>query len=179
MARKYVFTGVAIAAGLMAATPASAATLLFELSGSRDATFTLESDPVVPDRIRTSSLLGGSQIFFDNVAGTFNGQAGTANINFGSGNIFSALNVNAPGLGFTQFGGADLFSLDNGVPVFNTGTFNLPSIVSGSSTLTISQVAIDNAVPEPGTWLLMLLGFAAIGWTMRQKKIRRVSVSYS
>jgi hypothetical protein len=26
-------------------------------------------------------------------------------------------------------------------------------------------------VPEPGTWMTMLLGFAAIGWTLRRNKL--------
>lgn len=35
------------------------------------------------------------------------------------------------------------------------------------------------AVPEPGTWLLMILGFGAIGASMRQGKVRKASVSYA
>ena len=35
------------------------------------------------------------------------------------------------------------------------------------------------AVPEPSTWLLMILGFGAIGATMRTKKRQNVSISYA
>ncbi len=178
MKSRYLLASSAIAASLLSAVPASAATLLFDLSGSRNATFTLEVDPVIPDRVNNQPLLGGSQIFFDNVAGTFNGVAGTGNINFGSGDILAALNINAPGLGFTQFGGTDLFSFVNGQPVFNTGTFNFSGIVTGRSTLTISEVSA--AVPEPTTWAMMLIGFGFIGGPMRSAKRRqKVTVSYA
>ena len=35
------------------------------------------------------------------------------------------------------------------------------------------------AVPEPGTWLMMILGFGAIGFSMRSRNSVRTSVSYS
>ena len=122
--------GSALALSLVWSVPSSAATLLFELTGSRNATFTLQSDPVVPNRINNQPLLSGSQIFFDGVAGTFNGVATTGDVNFGSGPILASLNIGAPGLGFTQFGGADLFAFVNGVPVFTLGTFNLGALWS-------------------------------------------------
>lgn len=161
------------------AAPASAATLLFELTGSRNATFTLEVDPVVPDRVNNQPILSGSQIFFDNVAGTFNGVQTTGNINFGSGPILASLNISAPGLGFTQFGGTDLFSFVNGTPVFNLGTFNLPrGFVIGAATLTISEV--QAAVPEPGTWAMMMLAFGMLGGAMRHAKRKQaLSVTYA
>lgn len=162
----------------VSAVPASAATLLFELTGSRNATFTLQSNPVVPDRVNNQPLLGGSQIFFDNVSGTFNGVAGTGNVNFGSGDILAALNINAPGLGFTQFGGVDVFSIVNGQPVFRLGTFAFSGIVTGASTLRISQV--NAAVPEPGTWAMMLLAFGVVGAAMRRaKRQQALTVSYA
>jgi hypothetical protein len=172
---------IAVTACLLAgasAVPASAATLLFELTGSRNATFTLQSNPVVPDRINNQPLLGGSQIFFDNVRGTFNGVAGTGNINFGSGDILAALNINALGLGFTQFGGADVFSFVNGQAVFNLGTFAFSGIVTGSSTLRISQVAA--AVPEPATWAIMVLAFGLVGGALRRaRREQALTVTYA
>ncbi|MXP44583.1 PEPxxWA-CTERM sorting domain-containing protein [Allopontixanthobacter sediminis] len=178
MKSSYFLVTSAIAASLLTAVPASAATLLFDLSGSRNATFTLEVDPVVPDRVNNQPLLGGSQIFFNNVPGTFNGIAGSGNVNFGSGSILAALNISAPGLGFTQFGGADLFSFVDGRPVFNTGTFNFSGIATGRSTLIISEVS--GAVPEPATWLMLILGFAAVGGSMRMKRRKtRATIAYA
>lgn len=44
-------------------------------------------------------------------------------------------------------------------------TFNL----QGGSSAVLYQTADVPGVPEPGTWLLMLLGFASIGYGMRRK----------
>lgn len=160
------------------AAPASAATLLFELTGPSSATFTLEVDPVVPDSVNNQPLAGGSQIFFDDVSGVFNGTPGTADINFGSGPIIAALNINSPGLISAQLGGTDLFSFVNGQAMFNIGTFVFPAFFTGSSTVTISQV--QAAVPEPATWAMMLLAFGMLGAAMRHAKRQQVlSVSYA
>lgn len=49
------------------------------------------------------------------------------------------------------------------------GTFDAIQIVSsGASIFELKQISINQAIPEPGTWALMLLGFGAIGWTMRR-----------
>lgn len=47
--------------------------------------------------------------------------------------------------------------------------------------LTIDSVPIDppGAVPEPGTWAMMILGFGAVGGAMRSRRRNRVSVSYA
>ena len=37
----------------------------------------------------------------------------------------------------------------------------------------------NGAIPEPATWLMMILGFGAIGGMMRAKRRQNVSVSYA
>src|ERR1700761_605675 len=96
---------VLVGAALLAAgasAPARAAILDFTLSGSRDATFQLNSDPT-PSTFSSSAF--GDQIQFADVAGTFGGVAGVASISFASGPIFADLNINGTPLGFTQFAG--------------------------------------------------------------------------
>ncbi len=155
----------AIASGM--AVPANAVPLQFELSGSRSAVFQLDSNPV-PDS--SSSSFIGDQIIFRNVPGTFAGTPGTAGIiSFGTG-IIARLNVVTPGLGFTQFTGPELFSGGAAMPMFSTGTFDLTSIVSGRSTLVISEVLMQQ-VPEPGSLGLLLggLGIAGLAMVKRRK----------
>jgi len=52
-----------------------------------------------------------------------------------------------------------------------TNTINVAGITGGngafSGTISLANVA---AVPEPGTWALMLLGFGAVGWSMRRRQ---------
>lgn len=154
------------AAAVVAAQPAAAAPILFELSGSRNAIFTIDS-ATVPTTSSTSGF--GTQISYAAVPGSFNGAPGSATIGFATGDIFADLNITGTSLGFTQFvSSADLFSLVGNRPVFNLGTFNLTSIVSGSSTLRIS--AATAAVPEPATWGMMVLGFGALGGALRRRR---------
>lgn len=157
-----------------AAAPANAQLLTFNLTGSRTASFTLDSS--APNSF-TSNALTGNQIFFNNVTGTFGGSAGTANISFGT-NLIADLNIQSANLGFTQLSvPGDLFSGPASSPTFNLGTFNLSGgFTAGPATLTITRAAVA-AVPEPGTWAMMLLGFGAIGASMRRRRHQSTTIS--
>lgn len=82
---------------------------------------------------------------------------------------FGFLNGSFPTIGDLNF--------DAGVN--NTYRFDL---TSGGNTLTtfakVGEGAIG-AVPEPSTWALMLLGFAAVGFTMRRSKETSVRVKFA
>jgi hypothetical protein len=162
---------VASAAMLMvgAALPADAALLNFNLTGSRDAFFQLDSNPM-PNSFSSSSLIG-DQIGFTNVSGTYGGVPGTASIGFGTG-LIAALNVGSTSLGFTQFAGPALFSGPASSPIFSTGVFNLTSIVSGASTLTISDAAVSG-VPEPSIWATLIAGLGLMGFALRRHRSTR------
>lgn len=163
--KKITLLAATAVAGLTA-VPASAAPILFELTGSRNATFTI--DTATPPTTQTTGIFG-TQISYAVVPGTFNGAPGNATVGFATGDIFADLNITGTTLGFTQFvSSGDLFSLVGNMPVFNLGTFNLTSIVSGNSTLRISAAA--GAVPEPATWGLMLLGFGVMGGALRRRQ---------
>jgi hypothetical protein len=174
-------TLLAASAACVAATtavPASAATLLFQLSGGRNITFQLDSNPAP----NSSQSFLGEQAVFNAVPGTINGVASTiSTISFGTG-IFANLSITAPGLDFTQFStGGPLFSGPGSAPVFAPGTFQLtnPFFPASNSTLVISQQATA-AVPEPSTWAMMLLGFGFIGGAMRTaKRQHKVTVAYA
>lgn len=56
-----------------------------------------------------------------------------------------------------------------GADQFNIGGLRLSST---QNAFEIDNVAIQAAVPEPGTWLLMLLGFGAIGASLRSRRDR-------
>lgn len=165
--------GIALSTAF-ASVPAHAQALTFELTGSRIATFTL--DDSIPDSFNTSALIG-DQIFFNNIAGNFGGMAGTGNISFGT-NLIADFNIQSANLGFTQLSGPDaLFTGPASNPTFTLGTFNLSGgFTAGPATLTISQAVA--AVPEPGTWAMMLLGFGAIGFAVRRRR-STLSVSHA
>jgi hypothetical protein len=153
-----------------AAAPASAAPLLFELTGSRSATFILDPEATTPDYFSSSFI--GDQVSYNSIQGTFGGMQGPAFIGFGT-YLAATLNIQSPNLGFTQFAGPDLFTVANMRPVFKLGSFQLTSIVSGSSTLTISAAG----VPEPASWAMMIAGFGMVGAAVRRR--RNTSASYA
>ena len=160
--------GIALSSAF-AAMPAHAQAVTFTLTGSRNATFTL--DDSIPDSFSSSSLVG-NQIFFNAVAGNFGGTAGIADISFGT-NLVADLNILSSNLGQTQLsvlGGGDLFTGSASNPVFTTGTFSLSGgFTAGAATLTITRAAVA-AVPEPGTWAMMLVGFGAMGVSLRRRR---------
>ena len=164
----FLLCGIALSSAF-AALPAHAQAITFTLTGSRTATFTL--DDSIPDSFSTSALVG-NQIFFNAVAGNFGGTAGTADINFGT-NLIADLNILSSNLGQTQLsviGGGDLFTGSASNPVFNTGTFNLSGgFTAGPATLTITRAAVA-AVPEPAAWAMMLVGFGAMGVSLRRRR---------
>ncbi len=175
---RYLLSAGAMLAAVTVALPASAAPLLFDYArGSTTAQFQLDSNPT-PDFARTV-IAGSEQFGFNNVAGIYNGVAGTAStISFGTG-IIADFNIVAPGLGFTQFSGSSpaLFSGTVQSPVFAPGSYTLINPFFGNGTLNISEV--QTAIPEPATWALMLMGFAAVGGMARASRRRNISVSYS
>ena len=83
-------------------------------------------------------------------------------------------------LGFGFLNGGSIFgNLGFNPSINNTYRFDL---TSGENTLTtfakVGEGAIG-AVPEPSTWALMLLGFAAVGFTMRRSKETSVRVKFA
>ena len=51
--------------------------------------------------------------------------------------------------------------------------FNALQITSTSPAAELDDLTINSAVPEPGTWAMMLLGFAGIGYSMRRRPANR------
>ncbi|WP_294536524.1 PEP-CTERM sorting domain-containing protein [uncultured Rhodoblastus sp.] len=150
-----------LALGATLAPSAHAALIDFKLTGSRQASFQIDSSRI-PDTSNASFF--GDSIQYFNVNGVFGGVQETATIGFGTF-LFADLNISAAGLGFTQFAGPDLFTGSPSSPNFKFGTFALSSIVSGPSTITISATP---AVPEASSWAMMLVGFAGIGFMARR-----------
>ena len=115
-------------------------------------------------------------------------------IGLGSGSITTSFSIEATnGLNFNSV------VFNNGVSDFiidimnNRGGISDVPIFSGNvNTLTVDYTANTNAsyggnltftptgaIPEPATWLMMILGFAAVGFSMRRKKDTSLRVNYA
>ena len=164
--RKYIGAAVAALLAVLAASPASATLLNFELTGSHQAFFQIDTE-TVPNFSSASTLIG-NQVGFDNVSGIFGGVAGVASVSFGT-NLIADFNLVGTPLGFVQLStnGPDLFSGNPADPIFTLGSFNLVNPFFGQNDVLTISVA---AVPEPSTWAMMILGFATVGFVAYRRK---------
>lgn len=58
----------------------------------------------------------------------------------------------------------------NGNTLFNVNLMTGALTAVGNTNRALSGIALSGAVPEPGTWAMMLLGFASIGLAMRRRR---------
>lgn len=121
------------------------------------------------DTMPAPATSGAGYFYIAPVLGTFNGNA----FNF---NHFAFTAQPDYTAGFTYngiineiFGNAQLFSGATSAPTLLAGVYNLTRANGTTGVLTISSDT--GAVPEPATWAMMTLGFAAMGLAMRRKKV--------
>lgn len=150
------------AAALAASAPASAALLDVTISGDYSASFKIDSNPVAEyvENGYSFSLTGISGIpgsTNDNAALTFFNAAVTGGLLISDSNGFDYL---------FDANGAQLYSGTESMPVFLPSSFNLTGLSTpGKFVLTIAA-----PVPEPATWLTMIVGFGVVGGTLRIRR---------
>lgn len=165
------FALAGIAAIALAATPASATELLYDFSstsGLDDFSFTLDSNP-------TPDVDGGGDGFaFLNYLVTTSAGAETGTLLFYGSIVDGGLRFESTSTVYS-LSGPQLYSGLTAAPTMLTGQFAL----SGSGFMggafgqvagTLSVTELSAAVPEPGTWAMMLLGFGAVGFSMRKAR---------
>jgi len=157
------------AAGLANATITGLAPI--DPAPERDAVF----DPLVPSSLSfydydpaTNGALTYNNLFFP--------QGSPIDCNF----PFSGTFVDVFGVAFNVAGGyvANLWG-DGDFPIPGSGTKTYGiRIVQGATELEnqFSGIGGFAAVPEPGTWLLMLGGFAALGFALRRNRARTADI---
>lgn len=163
---------------ILCPAPASAATLVYRLigpnSGGYNAIWQMSSTPTpdqtVPDQ--------GFAIF--RVAGNFPGAIeGAAYLDFFSfdnGGGLSIADADEPTL-FVSLSGAQLYSGGEATPLLSKGTFALTD-ADGVPGYSLRVADVGAVVPEPATWALMILGFAAAGGAMR-RRTRRATIRFA
>lgn len=188
-------TATAIAAVAMPAA-ASAATLVVDVTGSRSfAAFGTAGNEVEFYNIGANSRVTGisysvnitafSPSYLSEAILGFSDSALTAGVdlspgfdqdNPGTASFSSSASLVDLGLDFAV--GADGLLRLEYFESFNDASIS-PDAIWNSGTITFTYEAIGNAVPEPATWAMLILGFGVIGGTLRSHARRRVSLSYS
>ena len=162
--------GLLLVGASCVSSQASAALVLFNLTGAATASFTLDQSP-------TPAQVSPHSFAMNHVVGTFLGTPSSdLNLFFndsGDLNIDNLIDVGGILNVYTVFfsgNTAPLFSNTTAIPKFNLGTYSFHVFASqpnlgGDATLTITSVT--DAVPEPSTWMMMLVGFGLLGGAMR------------
>ena len=159
---------LAAVAGLAIASPAGAAIIVTD--------YTITTD---------DAGSGTFSVAFDTVAGTFSLSAlnytlgattfSTANASMqpSGSHFFIGGNVNGPDI-VSGLANADDFSFlwQPGLGQPTTFTYDIGGdIFSERTTPALFLPVTSVPVPEPGTWAMMLLGFAVTGFAMRRRKL--------
>lgn len=115
----------------------------------------------------------GSGLLFSNGTNSL----ATSNFVVNTATMLVSGNVNATVAGMSSnLGSVSLFNIVGGNTLTLTSAasgafssvFNV-SLPAGTTVGTVSINALTGAVPEPGTWVMMLLGFGAIGFAVRRR----------
>jgi hypothetical protein len=195
-----LYLSAALAASVFAAMPASAAVTICTTPNCAGASNNVNLPNVTSAPTITGTFTGGTLVFSANelLDSNANGVARVGAVVdpigeflvLTSSNLLSALEFNLTAFtsGNVQFvlqggslDGESIFVVsDNGQNKFGLGggTFNGvrinfgPSITGGATIQDIRQVSVNaaSAVPEPTTWAMMLVGFGAVGYSMRSRK---------
>lgn len=149
----------ALCASLFAASPAAAGVTYFTITGDADVTFSID-DSVAPQYFDADSFAYSTDV-------DLNGVSGVLNLTFYDLAFSGGIQI-GPSLGVI---GPQLYSGTTADPTFLLGTYALGGYTTEESYfLTISDT--PPGVPEPATWAMMLLGFGAIGFSMRAQRAR-------
>lgn len=85
--------------------------------------------------------------------------------------LFSSCGAFAGGCGQVEWGSPQLFSFGDGGQ-FSVELFDATFATPGSATVSGRFTLLANSVPEPATWAMLLVGFGAIGASLRSRNAR-------
>ena len=138
------------------------------------------ADPAVGDQGDPYlSVLGGGNANF-----TFAGGLTSLGLDYGSADAYNTFVLFLSDGTTANYTGSELINIGtadgdqtaprtNGRLTFTTTDGMLITglrLMSGQNSLEVDNFGVVSAVPEPGTWAMMLLGFGAVGFSMRRRR---------
>lgn len=97
---------------------------------------------------------------------------------FGFIKPLTSCGIIAGGCGAVEWGAPSVFSFGGGGQI-GVELFDATFATPGTATVKGRFTLLAAAVPEPGTWMMMIMGFGAVGATMRSARRKKVTVSYA
>lgn len=182
------FAAATLLAVATIAAPATAATVVFNGDTTGDPTWnrpltttTLSGvGTAVPyEAIGFTVDVGGTYTFnMDAIVGTYDTFLALYSNAFNAGsplaNILAVDDDGGPGsnsqLSFNLSSGVNYFGVATGFDNLDFGAFTLTIAGPG----TASPISPNGAIPEPASWAMMLVGFAAVGHALRRRPGRRL-----
>lgn len=161
MKRQILSAALATAAALSIATSASAAIVPLNYTFSNDATGSLVLNYDSSQPFSSAYTLNTFNLTIMGV--TFTPPDTTYVSYFTNNNLYEFDSNNFQGSFIIDF-----------APALTSQTAEFGSIIlgdpEGNNQFFLDNITITQAVPEPATWTMMLLGFGAIGFAMRRRK---------
>lgn len=158
---------------LIGAGPTFAAVYLFDLdqcttavctsTNAQVASFTLPSSPA------ESGFSTGNYFYIDNVPMTYNGSAQVYDVAFyaaptGGLEIYNGATTIL--FAESQFSDDQVYTGPESAPTFVPDTY----LLQNAAATTFYRLTITETVPEPATWLMMILGFGGVGVALRRQR---------
>lgn len=133
------------------------------------------------DGSRYLSVLGGGTATF-----TFASAVSSFGFDYGSADTYNTLSLLFSGGGSQTFTGQDIIDIgtadgDQSSPRINgrvtiVGTPGQSiigfTLASSQNSLEFDNLAVGSVVPEPTSWALLLVGFGAVGYSLRGRRVR-------
>ena len=181
------FLYAATAAIALAGAPASAKVVQFLITnngGVNKGEFLFTLDDTRNPTVATATLARFTPVTvrYFNVPGIGTGTTTTAGVSFFTSTVQGGLAINGLPAGALPFDGGTFqikntvlvtnpnFTGSNRLPVYRLGTFQLSTTAQNSGPRPFDNYTVQIAVvPEPATWGMMILGFAAAGVGLRRR----------